>query len=68
MSEEPCIFCGKYTDCLLEGTVVTDGNEEDLVSVDIEGHRLVLNSWENGELSRRDIDYCPICGRKLWEE
>lgn len=64
-----CLFCSSkisrkaYIDCELQ-----DGYANYVLSMDICGNLCVIDRSGKGEICDFDIDYCPICGRKLKTE
>lgn len=68
MNEEECPYCNGWGNELLSSTLTVEWGEQDIIAVDIKGNQLVLNSFDNDDLSRINIHYCPVCGRELDKE
>ena len=64
-----CKFCKNIVDIQIESefdTAVAKG--EDFIFKDAMWYHLYINTGDSGCPGVMDINYCPICGRKLAKE
>lgn len=66
-----CIFCDKDT-TLISATAYADNDDEFSAYVDIKGGKLrikmikeAFDSTEDVGFDEMEIDFCPVCGKKL---
>lgn len=72
MANEGCKYCDNYritnedsyNEALVDGTTNVLGTDI-MLSIDINRKHLCLNGFNYDDIITCEINYCPMCGRKL---